>query len=53
MTCTYGGIGIPGLESYVGDGFAGVGVDDLDVKGQGNALLAISDVLADQLARDV
>jgi hypothetical protein len=53
MSCTYGGIGVPGFEGYIGDGLAGVGVDELNIEGQGNALLAISNVLADQLARNV
>ena len=45
-------VAVPELEVDLGDGLAGVDVDDLDVKVQRHSLLVLGDVAADQLALD-
>lgn len=47
-----GTVAVPSLEGNLWDGLAGCGVDDLDVKCQRYTRVAVSDVLADILARD-
>lgn len=50
---TYCGVGCPDLETNVGEGLAGRGVDDLDVEDQLDTILTLGNVRADILARDV
>lgn len=44
---------MPEVKVDLGNGLAGVGVDELDVQVEGDTLLVLLDVVADQLAGDV
>jgi hypothetical protein len=45
-------VAVPGLKSNVGEGLAGGGVDQLDIKGQRHTRLVVGDILADELTGD-
>ena len=53
VNCTYGGVAVPQIGVDLGDGLAGVGVDELDVHEQGDTLLVLGNVLADELTGNV
>lgn len=48
-----GGVAVPEIGVDIGDGLAGVGVDQLDVYVEGDTLLVLDDVLTDEFAGDV
>jgi hypothetical protein len=50
---THGGIAVPEIHVDIGEGIAGVGVDELDIHVQSNTLLLVDDVLADKLTTHV
>lgn len=50
---THGGIAVPEIHVDIGQGIAGVGVNELDVHVQSNTLLVIDNVLADKLTAHV
>lgn len=50
---THGGIAVPEIHVDIGQGIAGVGVNELDVHVESNTLLVINDVLADKLTTHV
>jgi hypothetical protein len=48
-----GELPVPEIDVGVGQDFAGVDINELDVKEELNSVLVLSDVLADELAGDV
>lgn len=50
---TYGGVAAPEVNPRIGDGIAGVDVDDLDREAHVDSRLTIRDVPADLLATDI
>jgi hypothetical protein len=51
-TVDTGGVAVPGLDSDVGERPASGGVNELDIKGQGNTGLVVGDVLTNKLTRN-
>lgn len=47
------GVAPPDVDGGIGDGLAGLGVDDLDVEGHGDAVFVACDVATHFFARDV
>lgn len=50
---TYGGVAVPQVHVDLRNGFAGVGVDQLDVHVERNTLLGFRDIFTNQFARDI
>lgn len=44
---------MPNISVDIGNGIAGVGVDQLDVHEKGNTFLGLSDVLANEFTGDI
>jgi hypothetical protein len=50
---TYSGVAVPQVHVDLRNGFAGVGVDQLDVHVERNTLLGLRDVFTNQFTRDI
>lgn len=53
MQYTYSGVAVPQVRVELRNGFAGVGVDQLDVQVERNTFLGLGDVLTNELTGDI
>lgn len=50
---TYSGVAVPEVHVDLRNGFAGVGVDQLDIHVERNSLLGLRDVFTDKFTSDI